>query len=49
MNIEVPLLRRQEAMRLVPAVVFGAETPVNIWKNGLVLEAYYAEDAAAYS
>jgi hypothetical protein len=35
-------------VRLVAAVVFGAETPVYLWKNWLILEADRAEDAAAY-
>jgi hypothetical protein len=30
-------------------VVLGAETPVNVWENGLVLEAFCAKDTAAYS
>jgi hypothetical protein len=33
---------------LVTAVVLGAETPVNIWEDWVVLEGFYAEDAAAY-
>jgi hypothetical protein len=36
-------------MGLVSSVILGAETPVNVWENGLVFEAYCAEDAAAYS
>jgi len=31
------------------SVVLGAETPVNEWKDWLVLEVYDAEDTAAYS
>jgi hypothetical protein len=33
----------------VTSVVFGAETPVNVWKDWLVPEVYNAEDTAAYS
>jgi hypothetical protein len=35
-------------VRLVASVVFSAESPVNLWKNWLILEADRAEDAAAY-
>jgi len=33
---------------LVASVVFGAETPVNVREDWLVLKVCYAEDAAAY-
>jgi hypothetical protein len=29
-------------------MVLGAETPVNVWKDGLSLEVFCTEDAAAY-
>jgi hypothetical protein len=29
-------------------MILGAETPVNLWKNWLILEANSAEDTAAY-
>jgi hypothetical protein len=29
-------------------MVLGAETPVNVWKDGLLLEVYSTKDAAAY-
>jgi hypothetical protein len=29
-------------------VVLGAESPVNVWKYGLLFEVYCAEDTAAY-
>ena len=35
-------------MRLVTSVVLGAETPVDIMENRVVLEADDAEDTAAY-
>jgi len=38
----------EKAVRLVTSMVLGAETPVNVWKDGLVLEVYCAEDTAAY-
>jgi hypothetical protein len=48
-NEEFFVVVSEKTVRLVSSVVFGAETPVNIWKDGLVFEAYYAEDTAAYS
>jgi len=38
----------KKAVRLVASMVLGAETPVNIGENCLVLVVYCAEDAAAY-
>jgi hypothetical protein len=35
-------------MRLVTPVVLSAETPVHVWKHGLLFEVYYAKDTAAY-
>jgi hypothetical protein len=35
-------------MGLVASVVLGAETPVNVWEDGLFFEVYCAEDTAAY-
>jgi hypothetical protein len=29
-------------------MVLGAETPIDVWKDGLALEVYCTEDAAAY-
>lgn len=36
-------------MRLVTAVVFSSETPVNIGENRLIVEINCSEDAAAYA
>jgi hypothetical protein len=33
---------------LVPSVVLGAETPINVWEDRLFFEIYCPEDAAAY-
>jgi hypothetical protein len=35
-------------MRLVTPVVLSAETPVHVWKHGLLFEVYCAKDTAAY-
>jgi hypothetical protein len=35
-------------MRLVSSVVLGAESPVHVWKHGLLFEVYRTEYAAAY-
>jgi hypothetical protein len=48
-SVEIPFIIREETVRLVASVVLGAETPVNVWENGLVLEAFRAKDTAAYS
>ena len=48
MNVEFFVVVCEESVGLVSSVVLGAETPVNAWEDGLVLEAYYAEDTAAY-
>jgi hypothetical protein len=48
MNVKFPVVEGEEPVRLVTSVVFGAETPVNVWENGLVFEAYCAKDTAAY-
>ena len=49
MNEEFLVIVGEEPVGLMPSVVLGAETPVNAWEDGLVFEAYYAEDTAAYS
>jgi hypothetical protein len=48
-SVEFAFIVREETVRLVATVVLGAETPVNVWENGLVLEAFCAKDTAAYS
>jgi len=35
-------------VRLVTAVILGAETPVNVWKDRFLFEVNRAEDTAAY-
>jgi hypothetical protein len=35
-------------MGLVSSVVLGAETPVHVWKHGLLFEVYCTKDTAAY-
>ena len=49
MNVEFLVVVGEEAVGLVASVVLGAETPVNVRKDWLVLEVYSAEDTAAYS
>ena len=48
MNVKLSFVICEEAVGLVASVVLGAETPVNIWKYGLLFEVYCAEDTAAY-
>jgi len=38
----------EEAVGLVSSVVLGAESPVDVWKYGLLFEVYCAKDTAAY-
>jgi len=47
-NIKVSFVVGEEAVGLVSSVVLGAESPVNVWKYGLLFEVYCAKDAAAY-
>ncbi len=35
-------------MGLVAAVVLGSETPVDVGKDGFIVEIFRSEDAAAY-
>ncbi len=49
MNVKLFFMVGEEAVGLVSAVVLGAETPVNVWEDWLVIEVYCAEDTAAYS
>ena len=35
-------------MGLVTSMVLGAETPIDVWKDGLSFEVYCTKDAAAY-
>ena len=49
MNEEFLVVVSEEPVGLVSSVVLRAETPVYAWEDGLVFEAYYAEDTAAYS
>jgi hypothetical protein len=46
--VELRGVVREEAMRLVSAVVLGAESPVHVWEHGLFFEVYCAEYTAAY-
>jgi hypothetical protein len=39
MNVKSSVVEGKEPVGLVSSVVFSAETPVNVWKNGLVPEA----------
>ena len=48
MNVKFSLIVCKEAVGLVTSMVLGAETPVNVWKYGLLFEVYCTEDAAAY-
>lgn len=48
MNAKSSFVVGEEAVGLVSSVVLGAESPVNVWKYGLLFEVYCAEDAAAY-
>jgi hypothetical protein len=47
-NVKLFFVVGEEAVGLVSSVVLGAESPVNVWKYGLLFEVYCAEDAAAY-
>jgi hypothetical protein len=38
----------EEAVGLMPPMVLGAETPVNIWEDRFLFEIYCTKDAAAY-
>jgi len=46
--VEFSFVVGEEAVRLVSPMVLGSETPVNVWEDGLSVEVYRAEDAAAY-
>jgi hypothetical protein len=48
MNVKLFFIVGEEAVGLVSSVVLGAESPVNVWKYGLLFEVYCAEDTAAY-
>lgn len=48
MNVKLSFVVCEEAVGLVASVVLSAETPVHVWKYGLLLEVYCAEYAAAY-
>ena len=48
MNEEFLVVVSEKTVRLMSSVVLSAETPVNAWEDGLVFEAYYAEDTTAY-
>lgn len=48
MNVKLSFVVCEEAVGLVTSVVLGAETPVHVWKYGLLFEVYCAEDTAAY-
>jgi hypothetical protein len=47
-NVKLSFIVGEEAVGLVSSVVLGAESPVNVWKYGLLFEVYCAEDTAAY-
>jgi hypothetical protein len=47
-NVKLSFVVGEEAVGLVSSVVLGAESPVNVWKYGLLFEVYCAEDTAAY-
>jgi hypothetical protein len=47
-NVKLSFVVCEEAVGLVASVVLGAESPVNVWKYGLIFEVYCAEDTAAY-
>ena len=49
MNVKLLLVVGEEPVGLVPPMVFGAETPVNVREDRFVLEVYCPEDTAAYS
>ncbi len=48
MNAKLSFVICEEAVGLVTSVVLGAETPVHIWKYGLLFEVYCAKDTATY-
>jgi hypothetical protein len=47
-NIKLFSVVGEKAVGLMPPVVLGAETPVNVWEDRFIFEVYCTEDAAAY-
>jgi hypothetical protein len=49
MRIELPLIKGEKSMGLVPSMVLRSQSPVDNWEDWLVVEANRAKYAAAYS
>jgi len=49
MSIELPLIKGEKSMGLVPSMVLRSQSPVDNWEDWLVVEANRAKYAAAYS
>ncbi|MCX8153861.1 MAG: hypothetical protein N3E52_05450 [Candidatus Bathyarchaeota archaeon] len=46
--MNLPIIISEKAMRLVPTVILGAESPINIREDSFAFEVYCAEYTAAY-
>lgn len=47
-DVKLLVVVSEEAVRLVTPMVLGAETPINIRNNRLILKVLCSEDTAAY-
>jgi len=47
-NMKLFVVIREKAVGLMSAMILGAETPINIWKDRLIFKVCCSEDTAAY-